>query len=391
MPEPETEPSYPALQIYRGYSIFMLRGPRVKTKTKLILALAGALACSSCTQFFAGFASMVIRTVTFEENGGSQVVDQRTSLISAMPISSKPGYALEGWYTDATFAAGTKASFPYDPLADLTLYAKWIPASAGLSYTANDSGYTVWYDSGSGDLIVPSHWLGKPVTSIGSWAFSGSYGVTSIAIPSTVKEIGAGAFSSCDGLTSITIPESVTSLGESVLAWCGNLTSVALPSAIAEIPATAFKDCAKLTGVAIPAGVTKISSSAFSGCSALAAVAFPSGLTYLGAGAFESCSLLTAAAIPSSLGYLGASAFKGSALTSVEIPSAVSYIGGSAFKDCAGLLTVRADPLVPPTTDAHIFDGCGALTSIAVPLASLAAYQSAFGWSAYSAKISALP
>ena len=71
----------------------------MKTGGKLILALACALALSGCTEFFSSFAAMVIRTVSFEENGGSAVADLKTSLIPAMPVSTRFGYALEGWYT----------------------------------------------------------------------------------------------------------------------------------------------------------------------------------------------------------------------------------------------------------------------------------------------------
>ena len=58
------------------------------------------------------------------------------------------------------------------------------------------------------------------VTSIGSEAFYGCTGLTSITIPSSVTSIGSEAFRYCEGLTSINIPSSVTSIGSDAFYYC---------------------------------------------------------------------------------------------------------------------------------------------------------------------------
>ena len=79
------------------------------------------------------------------------------------------------------------------------------------------------------------------VTSIGSTAFSGCTGLTSVTIPSSVTSIGNMAFYHTS-LTSVTIPDSVTSIGSNVFKECSSLASVIFEnnSQLTSIGASAF-------------------------------------------------------------------------------------------------------------------------------------------------------
>ena len=55
-----------------------------------------------------------------------------------------------------------------------------------------------------GVAIIPDS-----VTEIGSSAFKGCTGLTSVVTPDSVTEIGGSAFKGCTGLPEITIPSSV--------------------------------------------------------------------------------------------------------------------------------------------------------------------------------------
>ena len=81
------------------------------------------------------------------------------------------------------------------------------------------------------------------VTSIGKWAFSNCYGLTSVTIPNSVTSIGEGAFGDCYGLTSVTIPNSVTSIGYAAFRFCYGLTSVAIPNSVTSIGGNVFRGC----------------------------------------------------------------------------------------------------------------------------------------------------
>ena len=98
--------------------------------------------------------------------------------------------------------------------------------------------------AGCKNTVIPSS-----VTSIGSSAFSGCSGLTSITIPNSVKSIGSSAFSGCTGLTSITIPNSVTNIGGSTFNGCSGLTSVIIPNSVISIGSSAFSGCSGLTNV----------------------------------------------------------------------------------------------------------------------------------------------
>ena len=62
------------------------------------------------------------------------------------------------------------------------------------------------------DVVIPSTYLGKPVTGIGSWAFNNRMSMTSVKIPDSVTSIGSCAFESCSSLEYVTLPKSLTAI-----------------------------------------------------------------------------------------------------------------------------------------------------------------------------------
>ena len=117
---------------------------------------------------------------------------------------------------------------------------------------------------GCKNSIIPNS-----VTSIGSYAFLGCSGLTSVTIPNSVTTIGDGAFCNCSGLTSVTIGNSVTTIGYFAFYNCSGLTSVTIPNSVTSIGGFAFSGCSGLTSVTIGNSVTSIGKYVFRGCSRL--------------------------------------------------------------------------------------------------------------------------
>lgn len=160
------------------------------------------------------------------------------------------------------------------------------------------------------------------VTSIGNFAFSGCYCLTSVSIPESVTSIGSGAFYECNQLTSVAITGHVATIGEYAFYGCSSLNSITIPASITSIGIGAFRNCNNLASIVvesdnpnydsrnncnaiiekssntliigcnstiIPSSVTTIGNSAFSGCTGLTSVTIPNSVTSIGSSAFDLC------------------------------------------------------------------------------------------------------
>lgn len=173
-------------------------------------------------------------TVDFDTQDGTAVNSTVTDLVSEFPISSKPGYALEGWFMDMTFAADKKVVFPYSPESDIVLSAKWIPVTDGLNYDLIDGGYSVSKGTANtaGSVVIPEYWLGTRVVDIGSYAFQACTGLQSITLPSGISYIATDAFRHCTALGTVYLnPEVPPSLGVLAFEECFFLSVIKVPGA----------------------------------------------------------------------------------------------------------------------------------------------------------------
>ncbi len=287
------------------------------------------------------------------------------------------------------------------------------------SVTIPDSITEIGYYAFLNCVSLTSVTIPDSVTTIGVAVFYYCRSLTSITIPDSVTEIGGGVFGFCDSLTSVTIPDSVTTIGEAPFAWCINLqefkskfatedgrcliidgvlnsfapaglTEYTIPDSVTSIGESAFEGCSSLTSVTIPNSVTTIGERAFNNCRSLTSVTIPDGVTTIGEDTFSACDSLTSVTIPDSVTTVGWRAFSSClSLKSVTIPDSVTTIGDYAFNECSSLTSVYCKATTPPVALINVgswyaFYNNASDLKIYVPMESVEAYKSKYGWSDYA-------
>lgn len=278
------------------------------------------------------------------------------------------------------------------------------------AYVINEEGVLLVYNGILTDIIVPSSYKGKSITSIGENAFTHTK-VVSVQLSTSITNINAYAFSDCITLQSIIAPN-VTTIGDQgfsncislktldnssfpVLETIGkfaflncynietlNLNNVELidyaafymdtytPTELTQITFTkaktigaeAFANFSSITEISLP-NAEVICSGAFYNCN-INEVSLPKA-QLLGNGAFYINDNLTSADLPNAE-FIGNSCFyneEENSLLNVNIPK-VKTIGGSAFA-LSKIITIYLPEVLYIRQSA--FSKCSALTNISMP------------------------
>ena len=149
-------------------------------------------------------------------------------------------------------------------------------------------------DDPDGAVAIPAKLGGKPVTSIGDWAFYACQCMTAVTIPATVTKIGEDAFGECCGLEEVALPKGLKTIGDG--AFYGTaMRSIVIPSGVTSIGDWAFYDSC-FQSVVIPDSVASIGLKAFGKCSWLQYVQFGKKVASIGSDVLNGSSSLKALA-----------------------------------------------------------------------------------------------
>ena len=245
------------------------------------------------------------------------------------------------------------------------------------------------------EIVIPSSYNNKPVTSLFYGAFENCSEITSVTIPDTILSIPSTAFKNCTSLVNINIPNSVISIGSGAFENCTSLVNINIPNSIISIEANAFSNTAYYNDLGnweddmlyigkhliafmeiisseceIKDATLTIADNAFDGCH-LTSVKIPDSVMHIGNEAFYYCESLTSVTFAENteLTSLESGMFWGcKALKNIEIPASVTSIGSAAFYFCESLESVifeEGSKLNSIKYDA--FGNCCNLTEIILP------------------------
>ena len=187
------------------------------------------------------------------------------------------------------------------------------------------------YNENKAILSIPSRIAGKPVTVIGSYAFSRIGRLKNVYLPLTVKTIEDHAFYESDRITFITIPSNVRVIGDYAFAGCGRLEWVSILNGTQSIGNYAFSGCGRLGSIKLPRSVRTVGDYAFSGCGRLESASMK-GVATIGAGAFSACNRLEKVHFPKTLTNIGDRAFWGDVrLMKVYFDGNAPELGSNVF------------------------------------------------------------
>lgn len=110
------------------------------------------------------------------------------------------------------------------------------------------------------EIIIPSTYNGKTVTTIVENGFEGLQSLKTITIPHSITTIEKYAFNNCTVLETADIPDMVSTIGAYAFSNCSSLIKITIPPKLTVVEEYAFYGCqgAVANSIVIPKSVTKI-------------------------------------------------------------------------------------------------------------------------------------
>lgn len=240
----------------------------------------------------------------------------------------------------------------------------------GILYDTQDNSILFVNASITGNVTVRDG-----ITTIGTGAFKGRKGLTSVTLPESCTVIDSYAFENCTALTDINFPEKLELIGRNAF-YNSGITSLKLSQPGIHVGSFAFTDCHQLKSVEITSTDFDLMEWAFARCENLETVILPPQVFRMEGGCFTECTSLTTVVLPKNITFVHG--FKDcTSLRTIEIPDSVTSIGYEAFANCKSLESIHLPDGVTNIGDLA-FARCFALKDVNFPAALTTIGKEAF-------------
>ena len=254
-----------------------------------------------------------------------------------------------------------------DPASESALRRKW-------DFRDQEDGSLMIaaYKGSEEEILLPASIGGRPVTAVGSMAFSAGKGkfaaangnrnrkIREVLIPEGFTSIGGNAFRDCTALERLELPSTIRQIGPGAFAGCEKLKYLTLPEQ-AVIGDRAFAGCRSLPAengfliyehtlyacfapdgqdLVIPDWVSRIAGGAFFRRD-MSSLYIPETVTRIGEGAFRMTAGLRRLVLPGGLRRIPADAFADSDLEEISLPQSIEEIGDRSFFYLEHLKTIQ--------------------------------------------------
>ena len=324
-------------------------------------------------------------TVVYDKNDGSgeriTVYHDKSSSLILNDVFFDSTKTLLGWTT-------TPSGDIFHPIdseiyidGSCTFYAVWFEdETEEFVFVENgDGGFTLIEYAGKKEYVeIPAYYNGRPVTRIGSYAFSENMYALNVYLPDTVMKIQPSAFTD-SYVENIYLSRSVYEIDSTAFNGCYGLKNIFINgynNYFASIGGVLYNEArtrlvkyptAREDSIYyVPDGTHYINDYAFYGCYSLVEVTIPDGCGGIGVSTFEGCIGLERIDVGNRIDYVGGRAFCDcNSLQSIEFEYDLYSIGKEAFLNCVSLTTVVIKGNVG-VISYHTFGSCISLTTVIV-------------------------
>lgn len=330
----------------------------------------------------------------YEEAQVVSAAAQKNNKNSEVEDTSTDGRTTAGGFSFSVLGNEATITGYNGPLKELT-----IPTKITVTLPNSTTGGSTGTGGNTTQRPADTNSTSYDVTAIGSNAFSGNLGITTVTMAGGTNEagkaygirtIGERAFFACHDLAKVSIAATTTSIGDYAFTDCVALNSITVAEgnqrfkvidnalyyyttgagtglySLVQYPlANAAKEYKVPDAVSVT--LTDISKGAFWGAPNLETITLPATVRSIGDNAFMECKRLISVSMPVGITSIGAEAFKGdTALADVTVPTGVTTIATGTFQGCEALKNVNLPDDLKIISN-RAFQGCKSLTDFVVP------------------------